>query len=156
MLARCPSPPSLIPSRLRDIGAEPDSLAEKPHTGCATARSDTVDGVSRVAIVVPLKDGVHGQAEALISEGPPFALRESGIDRHAVYLTNHEVVFVFEGPEIEWKLDDLVGDAMHPAVTAATERWLHLLDGEPRVARETYFEDASRRPGEDLASPGRP
>ena len=56
--------------------------------------------------VVPFKAGAHEQAAELLDAGPPFEPGEAGFDRHAVYLTDAEVVFV-EGMDAEWLLDFL-------------------------------------------------
>ena len=41
---------------------------------------------------------------------PPFDPEELGLHRHGAYLTAREVVFVFEAPEVEWIVNDLVDD----------------------------------------------
>jgi hypothetical protein len=64
--------------------------------------------MERVAIVVRLKQGSGLRAAQLIEAGPPFDLAQSGIFHHSVYLSAGEVVFVFEGPQVEWIVDDLV------------------------------------------------
>jgi hypothetical protein len=66
--------------------------------------------MNRLAIVAQLKADSSDRAHELLAAGPPFRLEGSGIERHAVYLSSREVVFVFEGPEVEWKVDDLVDD----------------------------------------------
>jgi hypothetical protein len=55
-----------------------------------------------------------------------------------IYLSAGEVVFVFEGPEVEVVLDDLVGYPFGSALRAAFDRWLPLVDGSPRIARPAY------------------
>jgi hypothetical protein len=47
-------------------------------------------------------------------------------------------VFVFEGPQVEWIVDDLVDNPFHPKVRAAFERWRSIVDGPPRIAREQF------------------
>jgi hypothetical protein len=56
-----------------------------------------------------------------------------------VYLSSREVVFVFEGPEVEWKVDDLVDDFLQSALHGAFEEWRPLLEGKPRLANEAFF-----------------
>ena len=102
--------------------------------------------MERLALIARLKPGSEGSAEALIGEGPPFDPEESGFSRHLVFLSATEVVFVFEGHEVEWMLDDLVeGQFLHPLLTDALEQWRPLIDGQPRIAREKFFWE---RPGE--------
>lgn len=98
----------------------------------------------RLAIVARLKEGAHDQAETLLSGGPPFDPRLTAIERHAVYLTPTEVVFVFEGREVEWEVDDLVTGS---AVGDAIEAWRPLLDGEPRLGPEAYSWERPVRDG---------
>jgi hypothetical protein len=94
--------------------------------------------MQQLAIIVPLKEGAGERAAGLIADGPPFDLEEAGFDRHAVYLTDREVVFVFEGREVEWNLDDLVDDPLHPLLQESLERWSALAESRPRVARTAY------------------
>jgi hypothetical protein len=51
--------------------------------------------MEQLAIVARLKSGAEPRARELIASGPPFDPAESGFDRHAVYLSVDEVVFVF-------------------------------------------------------------
>jgi hypothetical protein len=95
--------------------------------------------MQRVGIVVPLKKGSEERAAELLSSGPPLDLEAEGFERHAVYLTSREVVFVFEGPEPEWRIDELVDDPLHPVLQDALEEWRELVDGRPRPAWPVYF-----------------
>ena len=103
--------------------------------------------MQRLAVVVHLKPGARDRATTLLDERPPFDLEESGFERHAVYLSDEEVIFVFEAADVEWRLDDLVGDFFHPALQKAIEEWKPLLDGEPRLATEAYSWDRGSTPG---------
>ena len=95
--------------------------------------------MQRVAIIICLKPGAHHSAESLLAQGPPFDLASTTFQSHTVFLTESEAVFVFEGPDAEWELDDLTGDVFHPAVQQALAQWRELVDGEPRLARPVYF-----------------
>jgi hypothetical protein len=70
--------------------------------------------MERVAIVVRLKEGSGPRAAELIAAGPPFDLAATGIAHHSVYLSAGEVVFVFEGHQVEWMVDDLINDPFQP------------------------------------------
>src|SRR5215210_3612338 len=95
--------------------------------------------MKRLVIVGRVHDGANGQALELIRRGPPFDAAARGFDRHAVYLSSGEVVFVFEATsEVEWRVDDLLSDFATPAVHEAFEQWRPLLEGEPRIAREEF------------------
>ena len=91
--------------------------------------------MNRLIIVARLKEGVHDEAEALLRHGPPFDPEELGLHRHAAYLTAREAVFVFEGPEVEWVVNDLVDD---PVVSSAFAPWISLVEGTPRLAHERF------------------
>jgi hypothetical protein len=94
--------------------------------------------MEQLAIVARLKPGMRDRAETLVASGPPFDPVESGIEGHTVYLSADEVVFVFEGNEIEWIVDSLVDEPFHWALRAAFEEWRPLLEGNPRIARPAY------------------
>jgi hypothetical protein len=91
--------------------------------------------MERLMIVARLASGANADAERLIANGPPFDPEELGFHRHFVFLTATEVVFLFEGPAVEWVVDDLVND---PVTSAAFSAWRPLLDGPPRLAHEKF------------------
>jgi hypothetical protein len=94
--------------------------------------------MSQIAIIATLKPGAADDARRLLAEGPPFDLARRGFERHSVFLSPNELVFVFEGTEAEWKLDDLVDDPFAGAVREALDAWRPLVAGEPRRARTVY------------------
>jgi hypothetical protein len=94
--------------------------------------------MERLAIVAHLKEGSHCRAAELLAEGPPFDLAETGIVRHSVYLSASEVVFVFEGHQVEWMVDALIDDPFHYEIKRALEQWRAIVDGQPRIARERF------------------
>ena len=92
--------------------------------------------MNRLMIVARLRPGKHCDAEALLRNGPPFDSEDAGFHRHAAYLTQSEVVFLFEAPEVEWIVNEIVDD---PVVSTAFGPWRALLDGPPRIAHERFF-----------------
>ena len=92
--------------------------------------------MDRLMIVARLQPGKHEEAEALLRQGPPFDPEELGLSRHGVYSTANEVVFVFEAPEVEWIVDDLVDN---PVLSKAFKSWRSILAEPPRLARERYY-----------------
>jgi hypothetical protein len=94
--------------------------------------------MEQLAIVARLKAGAEPRAAELLAKGPPFDPRESGLDRHTVYLSAGEVVFVFEGREVEWIVEELVDDPLRPLAADALAEWRPLVEGEPRIARPAY------------------
>jgi hypothetical protein len=99
--------------------------------------------VKRLAIVARLKTGAQDEASKLIAEGPPFELGETELERHSVYLSRTEVVFLFEGPDVEWLVTGMTDgsptDPFHWTLQAAFDRWRPLVEGQPQVAWEQYF-----------------
>jgi hypothetical protein len=89
----------------------------------------------RVAIVARLKDGKSPKAEELLRGGPPFDPEVLGLDRHTAFVTAGEVVFLFEAPEVEWIVNELIDDQV---IAAAFEPWREIIDGPPHLAREGY------------------
>lgn len=90
----------------------------------------------RLAVVVRLKPDSEARAAELLEAGPPFDPEAVGLERHAVYLSHSELVFVFEGPEVEWIVDGIVDS---PGRSAVFDAWRPLLDGPPRIAREAHY-----------------
>src|SRR4029078_4214994 len=68
--------------------------------------------MNRLMIVARLVEGAPEDAEPLIAHAPPFAPDDLGFHRHAAYLTAGEVVFLFEGLQVEWILNDVVDDTI--------------------------------------------
>jgi hypothetical protein len=91
--------------------------------------------VDRLAVAAHLKPGSRRKAEALIAAGPPFDLDGSGFRSHGVYLSDEEVVFVFEGAGAEYLVLNILND---PVRAARFDAWAPLLEGPPRLARETW------------------
>jgi hypothetical protein len=92
--------------------------------------------MNRLMIVARLREGAQEEAELLIAKGPPFDPEELGFHRHAAYLTAGEVVFLFEAPEVEWIVNDIVDD---PVMSAAFAPWQKLIAGTPRLAHERFY-----------------
>jgi hypothetical protein len=74
----------------------------------------------------------------LLAKGPPFDAAASGLEAHTVYLSAGEVIFVFEGPEVDVVLDDMVENPFRLPLTAAFNAWRPLIEGNPRIARPAY------------------
>ena len=94
--------------------------------------------MERVAIIARLKEGSEQRAAELVAAGPPFDLADSGIVRHSIYISPGEAVFVFEGHEVEWIVDDLIDEPFHDELQRALDQWREIVEGRPRVARERY------------------
>jgi hypothetical protein len=93
--------------------------------------------MNRIALVARLKPGAQEQASGLLEQGPPFDPAERGLARHAVYLSAGEIVFVFEGDEVEWIINEIVKEPFG-AVAGALGTWRELVEDPPRIARPVY------------------
>ena len=100
--------------------------------------------MERLALIARLKSGSEPRARELIAKGPPFDLAESGFVRHGVFLSSLEVIFVFEGHQVEWIVDSLIDEPFHWMLRDAIDEWRPLVEGRPRVAREQFFWERDR------------
>jgi hypothetical protein len=105
--------------------------------------------VERLAVIVGLRPGAEARAAELIAGGPPFDPEQSGFVRHSIYVGAGNVVFVFEGHEVEWLIDSLVDDPFHWMLREAMEEWAPLLEEPPRIARERFFWQSPQAQRED-------
>ncbi|MBD0338572.1 MAG: CBS domain-containing protein [Thermoleophilia bacterium] len=94
--------------------------------------------MNRVAVIARFKPEQAELVKALLTAGPPYELADTAIDRHAVFLSAREVTFVFEGPEVEWEVEDLADDFFNPDVRAALSEWRTLLEEEPHIGRPVF------------------
>ena len=94
--------------------------------------------MEQVAIVARLNEGARERAAALLAGGPPFDPAGAGLTRHEVYLTDHEVVFLFEGHDVEWIVDALVDEPLGFPLLDALDEWRDLVVSPPYVARAAY------------------
>jgi hypothetical protein len=86
-------------------------------------------------VVASLKDGARERARELIAAGAPFEPEVTDLAAHQVYVTEREVVFVFEGAEPRAAVERLAGD---PDVWRAAAAWREILAGRPRLAEQAY------------------
>jgi hypothetical protein len=107
--------------------------------------------VSRLVVVVPLRPGAKDAARRLLVEGPPFDLRATRFERHAVYLTDAEAVFVFEAPG-ETRTLEL--PAEQPSLWEAARAWREVMDGRPRIAETAFAWERSHDDGEQPETEG--
>ena len=90
--------------------------------------------MSRAVVVVPLQEGASRRAAELLREGPPFDPEDVGLERHHVFLTDQEAVFVFEAddPGAAERL------AANGNLWSAAAAWKELVAGPPRLADDAY------------------
>ncbi|HKA26374.1 MAG TPA: hypothetical protein VKD88_03315 [Gaiellaceae bacterium] len=91
---------------------------------------------NRVIVIVPLKPESHAAVGRLLKQGPPFDPGTiEGLDRHDVFLTPDEAVFVFESHLGAEALAPLLAD---PKLWEAVAAWGEYVAGPPRFADEVF------------------
>jgi hypothetical protein len=90
-----------------------------------------------------LKPDRRRRAEVLIAEHEAFGTEEleTAFDRHAIFLSETEVMFLFEGEGAHEAVRALFND---PVRSSLIGRWLPLLDGPLHRAEEAYFWERRR------------
>ena len=101
----------------------------------AALATDQRERYKRVTLIVPLKEQAIEQARRLVAEGPPFDPDEKGLERHEVFLTDDEAVFLFEGPNAADIVQRLARD---PNAWQAAVKWRRLIAATPRLAHSAY------------------
>jgi hypothetical protein len=92
--------------------------------GAASAR--------RTAIVVAIKPEARDAVRALLENGPPFDPEQmKGLDRHEVFLTPHEAIFLFDSQLGADPLEPLLAE---PEFWQAAAAWRDHIAGPPRIA----------------------
>jgi hypothetical protein len=107
-----------------------------------------------VVVIIPLKPGARASVTRLLKQGPPFdPVAIQNLDRHEVFLTTDEAVFVFESQLGADALAPLLAD---PKLWDAAAAWREYVAGPPRIAEEVF--SWSRSESEDdvsfLPTPG--
>lgn len=99
---------------------------------------------------MPLKPGARDSVRQLLDGGPPFDPEAAGLERHQVFLTDHEAVFLFEAPD-QSVLDRL---ARRPSLRWAAAAWREHVGGPTRLAEVAYSWARSSRPEGSEGAPG--
>jgi hypothetical protein len=82
-------------------------------------------------VVIPLAPGASGRVASLVRHGPPFDRDAAGLERHHVFVTEQEAIFLLEGEERE-AIERLARDA------GAWSAWAELAVGPARLAENVY------------------
>jgi hypothetical protein len=93
------------------------------------------DMSERVAVVAKLLPGSRERATQILAEGAPYGLELAGFRRHSIFLATEAVIFVFEGPDIEGLVRELVVD---PTRSAAFSVWARSSMGRPFLRRKSF------------------
>jgi hypothetical protein len=94
--------------------------------------------VDRFVLTARLKPDGRERAEMLLAEHAAFGAEqlEAAFDRHAIFLSETEVIFLFEGQGAPEAVRALFND---PARSTLVGHWLPLFDGPLHRAAEAYF-----------------
>ena len=94
--------------------------------------------MDRFVLVARLKPGGHGRARALLADHSALGSEEldNAVDRHAIFLSETEVIFLFEGTGAHESVRALFDDPVRSTVIG---HWLPLFDGPLHRASEAYF-----------------
>jgi hypothetical protein len=90
--------------------------------------------MDRVVLVAHLRPGARERAREVIAH--EATLSQEPFDRRAIFMSESEVVFLFEGPDVEESLRVIFDD---PARSSEIGHWLPLFDGPLHRAPEVYF-----------------
>jgi hypothetical protein len=90
----------------------------------------------RTVVIVPIQEDAHDAVRALLDAGPPFNPSQlPGLDRHEVFLTLDEVIFLFDSSFGAHAIEPLLADS---ELWKAAASWHEHLAGPPRIAEEIY------------------
>jgi hypothetical protein len=94
--------------------------------------------MDRFVLVARLKPGGRQRAEELIAERSALGEAElaTALDRHAVFLSETEVVFLFEGEGSHESVRAIFND---PVQSALISHWVPLFEGPLHQAEEAYL-----------------
>jgi len=133
-------------------GGDTISIASVAGPGVIGELADRISVLQtgrRIAVVLPLREGAHEAVRSLLAVGPPFDPYEIGLDRHQVYITADEVVFVFESTA---GLEPLLAE---PGLWAQADTWAEHVAGPPRIAESVYaWNRPAAEPDRSLLPPG--
>jgi hypothetical protein len=93
------------------------------------------EGSRRLAVVLPLREADIDAVRTLVAAGPPFDPEALGLDRHQVFLTRSEAIFVFESKLGADALEPLLQD---PALWQRATEWHEHLAGPPKIAEDVF------------------
>jgi len=97
-----------------------------------------------LAVVLPLKPVAQDQVRALLDTGPPFDPEAiEGLERHEVFLTGTEAVFVFES---SLGMGALAALLANPQVWQTAGAWREHVGGPPRIAESVFSWSRAEEP----------
>lgn len=86
-------------------------------------------------ITAPIRRGSADAVRRILREGPPYDLAETSLDRHRVFLSGGQLVFLFEGTHAEEEAARLL---RRPGVFGRASRLGAHLVGRPEIPEEVF------------------
>ena len=104
----------------------------------AVGSESRLAAVERFVLVARLRPDARERAEALLAEHSAFDAGdlEQAFERHAIFLSETEVIFMFEGDGAHESVRALFND---PVRSTLIGHWLPLFDGPLHRAPEAYL-----------------
>ena len=101
--------------------------------------------MDRVVLVARLRPDAREHALELLAQEPAPAPVEESLDGRAIFISESEIVFLFEGLDADESLRAIFND---PVRSTELGHWLPLFDGPLHSASEVYFweREAASRP----------
>jgi len=93
--------------------------------------------MDRVVLVAHLKPGSRQRAQELLAEHSSREDLKAAFDRHAIFLSETEAVFFFEGQDAEGSVRAIFNDP----TASEIGHWIPLFDGPLHWAPEAYFRE---------------
>lgn len=91
--------------------------------------------MGRFVVTARLQRGFFERVREILREGPPFDLASTSSERHQVYLSRDELVFMFEGPHADEEVGGVLDD---PGVLGRAGRLARHFKGPPSVPEEVF------------------
>jgi hypothetical protein len=145
--------PSLL---LEPRTGETVSIASVAQSGVVAEIADRLSALQlggdvgrRLAVILPLKEEAHDAVRNLLAAGPPFDPEALGLNRHQVFLTSSEAVFIFESDLGAAALEPLL---QQPELWQSAAAWHEYLAGPPQIAEDVFaWTRTSPRSSDSLA-----
>jgi hypothetical protein len=144
--------PSIV---LERFGKEPVTIATVAQSSLVGEIAERLaalqlDAVAArgLALVVPLKPGSQDAVRELVAQGPPFDPEQlPGLEHHEVFLSDDQVVFVFQSSA---GVDAFAPQLADPDLMQAALAWREHVAGPPHIAQSVYSWTRSEEP-EDVS-----
>ncbi len=91
--------------------------------------------MDRIVLVAHLKPGSSERAHELFAQHSAREDLKEAFDRHAIFLSESEAVFLFEGPDADASVRAIFNDPSASEIG----HWIPLFDGPLHLAPEAYF-----------------